>query len=207
MESQRWFPKPWMLPLLVVALLVPPVLGFALGGVAIGFLVGGLTAGVLIFIAARSRPTEPIAPGPPAAGEPVLAVAIAAIDDRVTAERVAAVAAGAGEGAPRSVLVLAPLEPSATERWLSLRGTTRIDAQRKLDRAVELLEAAGSTAAGEIVDADPAQAVDDQAAVHGAAAIAFVVPRGECGDEIAEIRARTERPVELIEVGADGAAG
>lgn len=188
-----------MLPLLAAALLVPVVAGFALGGPALGFLLGGLSAAVLIFIAARSRPRDPIAPGAVEAGDPVLAVAIAPIEQGHVVREIAEVAARSSK--PPRVLVLAPVEPSAPQRWLSLRGTTRDDAQAKLDLAIERLEALSCEVDGEIVDEDPARAVADQAAVHGAAAIVFVVPEGDdLGDEIEKIRSRTDRPVQTIEV-------
>lgn len=204
MDRQDWIPKPWMLPLLVLLIAVPIIAGFALGGAVVGFLLGGLVLSGFVLAAARSRHTEPIAPGKATARAPTLLVVVEPVTQRPLARRIGETAEEAARGEKASILALAPLEPTATERWLSLRGTTRQDAQQKLDRTISTLAEAGYEASGEIVDEDPARAVSDQAAVHGAAAIIFVVPEGECAEEIADVRSRTERRVEAIEVaGAD----
>lgn len=200
MERTDWIPKPWMLPLLVLAIAVPIIAGFALGGAPVGFLVGGLVLFAVVLTAARSRHTEPIAPGRPGAGAPTLVVVVEPVTQPRLARRIGELGEKAARGEETRILVLAPLDPTATERWLSLRGTTREDAQNKLDRTISTLAEAGYEASGEIVDEDPAQAVSDQAAVHGAAAVVFVVPEGECGEEIADVRSRTGRRVEAIEV-------
>lgn len=193
-------PPPWIYPAAIAGLLLPPVLGFALGGVWLGLLLGGLAAGALLFVAARQTPRDPIAEGPPEAGTPTLALAVTPIEDRATAERVAQIARESTTGAPR-VLALAPVEPTAAERWLSLRGSVWPDADARLKRTLETLRAVGCEAEGEVVDEDPERAVADQAAVHGAAAITFVVPVGWDGeDKVDAVRSRTTRPVHVVEV-------
>jgi hypothetical protein len=70
--------------------------------------------------------------------------------------------AGAG---PAEVLVVAPaLASSRLGHWLSADMEARTAAaQKRLDRSVEALRAAGLTAHGELGDGDPLQALDDAA--------------------------------------------
>jgi hypothetical protein len=201
---ERWFPKPWMLPLMIAALVVPASLAFAAAGPAAGLAVGGLTIGILVFLVARASPREPLATGPPEPGEPTLAVVIAPISGRATARRIVELAGRAsadGDDAP-AVLALAPVRPSAAQRWLSLRGDTRRRAQQRLDEAIETLNAVGANATGRIVDQDPARAVADVAAFSGASAVAFVVADHSEDAAIEKVRDRVERPVHRFEVEA-----
>jgi hypothetical protein len=203
---ERWFPKPWMLPLLIAALVVPASIAFAVAGPAAGFAAGGLTVAVLVFIVARASPHEPLATGPPEPGEPTLAVAIAPIADRETARRIVELASRAsanGQDEP-AVLALAPVRPSAAQRWLSLRGDTRRRARQRLEEAVENLSHAGANVTGRIVDQDPARAVADVAAFSGATAVAFVVADDSEDRAIEKVRERIERPVHRLEVETPG---
>ncbi len=47
---------PWKLPLLVVAIAVPIVAGFLLGGPGVGVSVGALAAASVVYFAVRARP-------------------------------------------------------------------------------------------------------------------------------------------------------
>jgi hypothetical protein len=202
---ETWTPPPWLLPLIVAALLVPTIAGFAFAGPTAGFLLGGLTLGVLVLLAARAIPREPIAPGPLAAGDAMLAVGVAPIETRAIAERIAELAARAQPDAERpKVVALAPVRPTARQRWLSIRGDTREVAQAEADRAVRELAAAGCEASGRIVDENPVRAVADAAALSGGAAgVVFVVDDEEHDLEIEEIRSRIERPVHKLRVAGE----
>jgi hypothetical protein len=190
-----------MLPLIVVVLLVPTAAGFILAGPGAGVALGGLTLALLVFVVARSRPRDPIAEGPPEPGEAMLALAIEPITSRATADRLAELAARALPDSDRpKVVALAPVRPSARQRWLSIRGSTRPDAQREADRAVAELEAAGCEARGRIVDENPVLAIADTALLDGAAAVAFVVADDSHDEQIEEIRTRVERPVHKVSV-------
>lgn len=192
-------PPPWIYPLVIALLIIPPAIAFAVGGAWAGLAVGAIALGVLLFLAARSVPRDPIPPHSPRAGEPALVLTVAPIETPETAERVSALirdVPGTDE-----VLALSPMAPNAAERWLSLSGNVRSEAQAKLDRAVERLRDAGWTTRGEVVDADPARAIADQAGVHGASSIVFVVPEGwGRAERIDAVRDRTDRPVGVVEV-------
>jgi hypothetical protein len=194
-----------MLPLLVLVLLVPPIAGFAFLGPTAGFVLGGLVLGGLVFAAARAIPRDPIAPGPLAPGDAMLAVGVVPIETRAIAERIAELAARAQPNTERpKVVALAPVRPTARQRWLSIRGDTREVAQAEADRAVRELEAAGCEADGKIVDENPVRAVADAAAlIGGAAGVVFVVDDDEHDLEIEEIRSRIERPVHKLRVAGE----
>ncbi len=52
--------RPWMLPLIVAALVVPIVAAFALVGPQLGLAVGALAVAAVLVIAARTQFDEPI---------------------------------------------------------------------------------------------------------------------------------------------------
>jgi hypothetical protein len=199
---ETWYPQPWMLPLIVVALVVPPFLGFALGGAALGTALGAATVAALIVIAARTRNRGPIELAAKAQA-PLLAVALAPIDDGNVANRIATLAAAEGERAGHAVLVLAPAQPTRAQRWASDDEPGRIAAQERLAVSIATLAASGCHAEGRVVDESPVQAVEDVAAQHGASRVVFVTRPGEDQDPVEEVRERLLRPVDRIEVNAD----
>ena len=52
----------WALPLIVVALAVPIIAAFAIGGPGLGLAVGALAAVAIVTVAVRQRPRGPISP-------------------------------------------------------------------------------------------------------------------------------------------------
>lgn len=199
---ETWHPQPWMLPLIVAALVLPAFIGFALGGTAVGTAAGALTVASLIVIAARSRHRGPITLAGEAGGAPLLALAIAPIEDAVTANRVATLAEATAErGDAYSVLVLAPTQPTRAQRWLSDEDPGRIAAQERLALSIAALAATGCHAEGRVVDESPLQAIEDIAAQHGASRVVLVSHPGEDGAILAELRERLDRPVDQLVVG------
>jgi GABA permease len=77
-----------------------------------------------------------------------------------------AAAAGSAE-----VYVVCPALNSKLRTWTSDEDAARDAAQARLDRSLARLEGVGLTAAGEVGDADPVQAVEDALRVFGADAI------------------------------------
>ncbi|HKJ37110.1 MAG TPA: hypothetical protein VKA36_11125 [Solirubrobacterales bacterium] len=198
MES--WHPEPWMIPLIVVALIVPAFLGFAIGGTALGTAIGALTFAALIVIAARSVPRGPIDIAD-AAAAPLLALALSPIESAETANRIAVMAeADAGdEPEDYAVLVLAPQRPTVAQRWLSDVEPGQISAQERLAVSIATLAAAGCHAEGRVVDESPLQAIEDIAAQHGASRIVIVTDPGSDAELLEEVRDRVDRPVERLE--------
>lgn len=200
-----WIPSPRQLPLIVVALIVPTFLGFAVGGVAVGTVVGATTIAALIVIAARSRPQHAIEFDGDPAGHPVLVLALAPIDDTASAQAITALAeSGSSDRDPsaHAVLVLAPARSAMLQRWLSDTDEARVGAQQNLALSLATLAAAGCHAEGRVVDADPVQAIEDVAAQYGAERVAVVVSGPEHDREIEELERRIDRPLHRIAAGS-----
>lgn len=209
----RWIAKPWVPPLLVIFLVVPPFVGFALGGPSVGTAVGAASVALIVVVAVRSRPRGAISPHGRDGIETVLAMALVPIADPATANRVATlVEAAQGAGSPTQtrgdgaavsapgyeVLVLAPARPAKVQRWLSDVGPARLDAQRTLALSLATLAASNCRAEGRVVDEDPIQALEDAAAEHGAARVIFIVAGPEFDGAIAEAGERLSRPVHRV---------
>lgn len=198
---EPWIPKPWMLPLIVVALVVPAFVGFAVGGTAAGVAVGMLSLTTLVVVAMRSQHEGPIAVAGDPSQAPVLAVALAPISEGTTSNRIATLAeADDPVGGGYSVLVLAPARTTRAQRWLSDEDPARVAAQERLAVSLASLAAAGCHAEGRVVAADPLQAVEDVAAQHGARRLVFVISAGADGRVAERVRARIDRPVHTVVV-------
>jgi hypothetical protein len=192
--------KPWVLPLIIVALVVPGSIAFAIAGPGLGLAVGALSAATLIVVAVRKRPDEPIEVArSDHLHRRLLLVAIEPVDrpDEVEAVRAAA---GAAAGAQPEVLVLAPALNTPLAHWASDVGRSRLDAQRKLVLTVGALAAAEVEARGAVGDSDPLQAVEDTLREFAADEVLVAFPVGE--DEgralVKELRRRLELPVYLL---------
>src|SRR4051794_10540335 len=100
---------PWLLPLLVIAIAVPTVAAFYIGGPGVGVAVGALVAVAIVVAAVRAKPRGAIG-DPPAAGSGrrLLVVTVCAVEDPATLERIAA-EAGIGSADPAEVQILAPV--------------------------------------------------------------------------------------------------
>jgi hypothetical protein len=197
-----------MLPLIVAALVVPAFAAFALGGAGAGTAVGFLTIAGLILLAARTRPRDPIEFRGDRAGAPLLALALAPIDDATTANRIATMAEAGPDPDRHAVLVLAPVLSTPLQRWLSDEGPGRIAAQERLAVSIATLAAAGCHAEGRVVSENPGEALEDVAAQQGAARIVFVVVDRRYDRLIADLTERLDRPVHRVEaVPGPGAPG
>lgn len=192
-----------MLPLLVVALVVPAFVGFALGGTAAGTSIGALTIATLVVVAARSRHRTPIRFAEQAGSAPVVVLALAPIDESRTAGGLAALAeAHAGDRGPEEhqILLLVPARSGTVQRWLSDTDEARIEAQERLAVSLATLATAGVRSEGRVVDEDPVQAIEDIAVQHGAARLALVARPDQHEGLVAELEQRVDRPLDVIEV-------
>jgi hypothetical protein len=173
---------PWKLPLIVIAIAVPIVAAFYLGGPGAGVSIGALAAVGLIVFAARQRPRGGI--GEPSADgvNRRLVVVGRPVEDPAAIAEIAA-AAGASEAEPAEVLVLAPARIGFLDRWASDVEEARRQAQRNLVITVASLAKAGVAADARVGDEDLVQAVED--AIGGFAATAVILVAGE-DDEAAE---------------------
>jgi hypothetical protein len=195
--------RPWTLPLIVLAVIVPITGAVLVAGPAAGFAAGAAVAAAIVVIAARTRYDEPIEVA--AASDRryhVLVVVTEPAADPAAVEAIASAASGGAEaGSERGaeVLVLAPALNRPLSHWLSdLRGA-RLEAQERLAVSVAALAAAHVEATGRVGDTDPVQAVEDTLASFPAQEVIFVTGEGEEGD-VAEIRRRLDRPLSHLVV-------
>ncbi len=193
--------RPILLPLIVAAIAVPIVAGFLVGGPELGLPAGALAAAVIIAVAARQRPAEPIEVARAPGDRPRLLVVLeSAIEDPEGAQAVAQAVEGLGDGAfaEPEVLVVAPAINRPLAHWLSDVGQARLDAQRRLVLSVGSLAAAGLDARGQVGDPDVVQAVEDALRSFAAQEVLFVV--ADAG-QAAGARAVSERlaiPVRVV---------
>jgi hypothetical protein len=204
--------RPWTLPLIVLALVVPSVAGFALVGPQLGLAVGALTATVLIVLAARASYDEPIE----VAARPdrrfrLLVVTAHPISEGGEVERIAEIAAegnralASGEAEPE-VLVLAPALQGTLDRWASDVAKARSRAQDVIAVSLGTLSAAGLDVRGGVGDADAVQAIEDELRTFPAQEVALLRD-DELGDrEVTEIRRRLDRPVHALNRGSYSSA-
>lgn len=185
--------KAWLLPLIVIALVVPGTAGFLIAGPGLGLAVGALTVGVMIVVAVLIRPDEPIEVAR-AADERrrLLLVATDAVDRPAEVETLRFAASASPAGA--EILVLAPALSTRLEYWATDVGRPRLDAQRKLVLTIGALAAAQLDARGAVGDPDPLQAVEDSLRDFAADEV-FIAGADEDGQLLAELRRRLDLPV------------
>jgi hypothetical protein len=187
--------RPWLLPFLVLILIVPPVVGFAVGGPPLGIGIGGFEAAALVVFAARSRFDRPIEVAAPH-GYALLVLALDAVEEPAQAQRIAEIArAGAVAEDPQSdaepaVVVLAPATNSPLAEWASDVEEARFDAQRRLALSLGSLAAAGIEATGHVGDPNPVQAVEDELRTYPARELVLVSGASSQDDAIAELDRR-----------------
>ncbi len=191
--------KAWMLPLVVIALVVPGSVGFIVAGPGLGLAIGALAAGSVLVFAATRRPDVPIEVA--SAGDHVrrlLLVALQPVDQPAAVESLRT-AAFAGPQADAEVLVLAPALNTPLSHWASDVGRSRLDAQRKLVLTIGALAAAEVDARGAVGDPDPLQAIEDTLRQFAADEVIVGLPEGKENGEtrelVGELRRRLDVPV------------
>jgi hypothetical protein len=148
----------------VLAIAVPVIAAFAVGGPGAGLAVGALAAVALVGAAARLVPRGPIVPKAGDGRRRLLLVAAAPIDQPEAVRRVAeAVGGDAGLEEPE-VRVLAPARIGFLDRWASDLGPARDRAQRDLVISLANLGKAHVEADARVGDEGLIQAVEDQLA-------------------------------------------
>jgi hypothetical protein len=204
--------KPWLLPLIVVAIALPIVAAFEFTGPGGGLAVGAIAAATILFLAARATFDEPIeVASAPADRFTMLVVVTTPLEDPALAGAIGEIAA-AGTKSTRpgaeqkpEVLVLAPATNSAFAHWLSDLRKARFDAQRRLTLSLAALATVDVDARGTVGDSDTVQAVEDTLRGFPAQEVVFVT-RGGASSDVGEVRRRLDRPVRVLEVPAPAAA-
>ena len=182
---------PWKLPLIVVAVVVPVVAAFMVGGPGIGVAIGALAAVAIFVIAVRQKPLGPIVSAPVEDGRRhVLIVAAAGLDS--------------SDGEP-DVLVLVPAQIGFFDRWASDVESARHQAQERLVATVAALAKAGIAAEARVGDEDIVQATEDQLQSFPATEVVLVSGNGDdCEDAIAELGSRLRASFHEVRVDGEG---
>jgi hypothetical protein len=195
---------PWKLPFIVAGVVVPVAATFMLGGPGVGVAVGALAAVVLVVVAVRQQPEDPIAPPRGRNGERhVLIVAAEDVEDPADVERVtraAGITDAHGDG--EEVRVLVPARIGFLDRWASDVEGARNRAQQRLVVTVAALARAGVSAEARVGDEDIVQAVEDQLRSYPATEVVLVGADedGE-GEAAAALRARLRAGFHYVRLG------
>lgn len=189
---------PWKLPLLVLAIAVPIVVGTLLGGPGVGLALAALVAVGIVYWAVQMRPRGGIGEPPDTQVRRRLLVVVSRpVEDAATTAALAAEAGIDGGRDLAEVMVLAPLRIGFLDRWASDLEPAREEAQKALVISVASLARAGVVAEARVGDEDIVQAVEDQVGSYAATEVILVTaPDAEdaeaahAADELAE-RLRT----------------
>jgi hypothetical protein len=154
--------KPWTLPLIVAAIVVPVVAGFMVGGPPLGLGVGFLVCAGLVVFAARQRPEGPIETAPATDSRRHLLIVTNREIDAPAAVEAVSRAAGLDAGDDVDIRVLAPSTTGFLDRWATDVQAARDEAQRKLVITLAALSRAEVDAQAQVGDAAIVQAVEDQ---------------------------------------------
>ncbi|MDX6625031.1 MAG: hypothetical protein QOE56_20 [Solirubrobacterales bacterium] len=170
---------PWKLPLLVIAIAVPTIAAFYIGGPGVGVAIGALAAVAIVVVAVRARPRGAIGEAPSAVSRRRLLVIVACpVEDAGVIARIAA-EAGGEDGDPAEVLVLAPARIGFLDRWASDLEGARRQAQQNLVITVASLAKAGVAAEARVGDEDLVQAVEDAVGSYAATEVILVTAEEE----------------------------
>jgi hypothetical protein len=191
----------WSLPLIAIAICVPAIAAFAIGGPGAGMAAGALLAAAILVIAARARFDEEIEVAAPPPGERggVLVVATEPVEGDAALEAISA-ALGAGGDLGSEVLVLAPALNTTLSHWASDLGRARVEAQERLAVSIAELAKGGVEARGAVGDSDALQAVEDTLRSFPAREVVFVTGEGS-PRLVSEVRRRLDRPVVSVAPG------
>ena len=171
--------KSWHPPAILLALIVPAAIGFALGGPGLGISIAGLSLVAFAVIAALVIPRDPIGRTPhPELARRLLVVTTFPIGDAAAIQRVAdEVQLGFDEN-DAEIRLLTPATNTFLRRWATDLERARDRAQRDLVVSVASLNLAGVDASARVGDEDLVQAVEDELATFNATEV-FLLTRND----------------------------
>jgi hypothetical protein len=171
--------KSWHPPAILLALIVPAAVGFALGGPGLGISIAGLSLVAFAVIAALVIPRDPIGRTPhPELARRLLVVTTFPIGDAAAIQRVAdEVQLGFDEN-DAEIRLLTPATNTFLRRWATDLERARDRAQRDLVVSVASLNLAGVDASARVGDEDLVQAVEDELATFNATEV-FLLTRND----------------------------
>ena len=188
--------KSWHPPLILLALILPAAIGFAVGGPGFGIMLAGFSLVGLVIIAAKVIPNDPIGRVPhPELERRLLVVTTFPIEDAATIQRVAdEVSLGSSEE-PGEVRLLTPAVNTFLNRWATDLRAAQRRAQRDLVISVASLTLAGVDASAGIGDEDVVQAVEDELRTYDATEVFLVTRATAAADKAADtLRLRLQPP-------------
>lgn len=192
--------KSWHPPLILLALILPATIGFALGGPGFGIMLAGFSLVGLVIVAARVIPSDPIGQVPhPELERRLLVVTTFAVEDAATIQRVAdEVQLGSSEE-QGEVRLLTPAVNTFLDRWATDLRAAQRRAQRDMVISVASLTLAGVDASAGIGDEDVVQAVEDELRTYDATEVFLVTRPTESGEKAADaLRERLQPPFRLV---------
>jgi len=195
--------KPWTLPLIVAAIVVPVIAVFAVAGPALGVALGLAAGAVVVVIAVRQRPRGTIETASATdLRRHVLVVVSHELDDPAAIDRIKREADVDRADSDAEVLVLAPAKSGLLDRWATDVESARAEAQRKLVVSVASLGKAEVPAQATVGDQNVVLAVEDQLRSFPATEVILVTGSPEDdpeGDRAAvELAQRLEPPLSRI---------
>jgi hypothetical protein len=198
-------PKPWMLPLIVVALIAPIAIGLAVLGPQ-GMVFAALLVGVaLVILVSRPRRGRPIEVAASDDGRHhVLVAATKAIDQPGLAESIAHHVERERRERDADVLILAPALNAPLDKLAVDVANARAAAARRLETSLDRLRRAGLEARGSVGDSNPMLAIEDALREFPADEILVVAGAETDGELASELRQRLDRPVEALAPDASG---
>jgi hypothetical protein len=181
---------PWKLPLIVIAIVVPIVLGILAAGPEAGLALGALVAVALVYVAVRMRPRGGIGDAPdPLLRRRLLVVVSRPVEDPATTAAIAGEAGVDGSRDLAEVMILAPVRIGFLDRWASDLEPARQEAQKALVISVASLAKVGVVAEARVGDEDIVQAVEDQVGSFRATEVVLVTAGDEDDPAAAEAAA------------------
>jgi hypothetical protein len=195
--------KPWTLPLIVAAVILPLAVGFIVGGPPLGLALGFLAAATLVVFAARKPPRGLIETAPAKdLRRHVLIVLTHELDSPAAIDRIVRDAEldSAADGA--EILILAPARSGLLDRWANDVRAARAEAQRKLVVSIATLGKANVAADAAVGDEGVVQAVEDRLRSFPATEVILVTGSPEEDQEgeraAAELEERLRQPLSRI---------
>ena len=188
--------KSWHPPLILLALILPATIGFAVGGPGFGIMLAGFSLVGLVIVAAKVIPNDPIGRVPhPELERRLLVVTTFPIEDARTIQRVAdEVRLGSSEE-EGEIRLLTPAVNTFLDRWATDLRAARQRAQRDLVVSIASLTLAGVDARAAVGDEDVVQAVEDQLRTYDATEVFLVTWSAEDSAKAAEkLRERLQPP-------------
>lgn len=187
---------PWKLPLIVLVIVVPIVVGILLAGPEAGLALGALVAVALVYVAVRMRPRGGIGDSPdPLVRRRLLVVVGRPVEDPATTAAIATEAGVDGKRDLAEVMILAPVRVGFLDRWASDLEPARREAQKALVISVASLAKVGVVAEARVGDEDIVQAVEDQVGSFKASEVVLVTDTDE--DDPAAAHAAAELSARL----------